>query len=125
MALSAAGIEADVERASVALHPDAEAVLAWAVREGATNVIRHSGARRCRVSVSTADGRAAVEVVDDGSRNGHAHVVDAGSPNGSPGHGIAGLAERAERVNGDVQAGRLPEGAGFRLSVSVPAGAGA
>ena len=44
MALSAAGIAADVERTEVALDPAVEAVLAWAVREGATNVIRHSGA---------------------------------------------------------------------------------
>ena len=47
MALSAAGIEADVEEAHVRLDPAVEAVLAWAVREGATNVIRHSGARHC------------------------------------------------------------------------------
>ena len=47
MALSAAGIEADVQRVRGALDPDVEAVLAWAVREGATNVIRHSGARHC------------------------------------------------------------------------------
>ncbi|HET8979101.1 MAG TPA: histidine kinase [Solirubrobacteraceae bacterium] len=124
MALSAAGIEADVERAPVALHPDAEAVLAWAVREGATNVIRHSGARRCRVIVSASDGLAAVEVVDNGSRNGRPRAVSGGLSNGgSAGHGIAGLTERAERVHGQVHAGRLPEGAGFRLSVSVPVGA--
>ena len=42
MALSAAGIEADVHEAHVPLDPPVEAVLAWAVREGATNVIRHS-----------------------------------------------------------------------------------
>lgn len=40
MALSAAGIEADVQRATTALDPEVEAVLAWTVREGATNVIR-------------------------------------------------------------------------------------
>src|SRR5581483_2587369 len=42
VALSAAGIEADVVRAPVTLDPEVEAVLAWTVREGATNVIRHS-----------------------------------------------------------------------------------
>ncbi len=52
MALSAAGIEADVQHAEVSLEPEVEAVLAWAVREGATNVIRHSGASRLH-----ADGR--------------------------------------------------------------------
>ena len=49
MALSAAGIEADVEEARVRLDPAVEAVLAWTVREGATNVIRHSGAQPLHV----------------------------------------------------------------------------
>ncbi len=48
MALEAAGIEAEVDVPDAALPPDAEAVLAWAVREGTTNVIRHSGAQRER-----------------------------------------------------------------------------
>ena len=68
VALSAAGIEAEFERAPVTLDPDVEAVLAWAVREGATNVIRHSGARHCHVTVKAGLADAAVEVVDDGGR---------------------------------------------------------
>ena len=51
MALSAAGIEAEIERPAVTLDPAVEAVLAWTVREGATNVIRHSGAGHCSVRV--------------------------------------------------------------------------
>ena len=66
MALSAAGIEADVQEARVPLDPDVEAVLAWTVREGATNVIRHSGATRCTVRVTASLTDAAVEVIDDG-----------------------------------------------------------
>lgn len=67
VALSAAGIAADVARAPVTLSPDVEAVLAWSVREGATNVIRHSGARRCQVTVTADLVNASVEVVDDGA----------------------------------------------------------
>lgn len=67
VALSAAGIAADVSRAPVTLSPDVEAVLAWSVREGATNVIRHSGARRCQVTVTADLVNASVEVVDDGA----------------------------------------------------------
>ena len=48
MALSGAGIEADVEHAEGSLDPETEAVLAWAVREGATNVLATGGATRCR-----------------------------------------------------------------------------
>jgi two-component system sensor histidine kinase DesK len=66
MALSAAGIHADVQQARVSLAPAVEAVLAWAVREGATNVIRHSGARHCTLRVSAGLTDASVEVTDDG-----------------------------------------------------------
>jgi two-component system sensor histidine kinase DesK len=115
MALSAAGIDAAFIRAPVALDPEVEAVLAWTVREGATNVIRHSGARHCQVTVRAGLADAAVEVLDDGAGGG----VDG---HGAPGHGIAGLAERADRVGGRIEAGRLPEGGGFRLAVSLPMG---
>jgi two-component system, NarL family, sensor histidine kinase DesK len=70
MALSAAGIEADVHETVVPLSPDVEAVLAWTVREGATNVIRHSGARHCTLRISAGLPDAGVEVVDDGLGTG-------------------------------------------------------
>jgi two-component system sensor histidine kinase DesK len=54
-ALSDAGIDVDASIRADGLRPDVEAVLAWAVREGATNVLRHSGARHCTIeSASTA-----------------------------------------------------------------------
>ena len=108
-ALSAAGIDCDVDEAEMGLPEETESVLAWAVREGTTNVVRHSGATRCAIRVR-ADGRdAEVEVVDDGV-----------GPNGAAeGAGLAGLVERAERVRGRVEAGRRAEG-GFRLRVIVP-----
>jgi two-component system, NarL family, sensor histidine kinase DesK len=119
VALSAAGIEADVVRAPVTLDPDVEAVLAWTVREGATNVIRHSGATHCQVRVRADLVDAAVEVVDDG--DGPACLR--GEAAAHPGHGITGLTERAERLRGRIEAGGLPDGRGFRLAVSVPVSA--
>ena len=85
VALSAAGIEAEFDRAPVTLDPDVEAVLAWAVREGATNVIRHSGARHCHVTVKAGLADAAVEVVDDGGGPG-------AEPTGTPATGSRGSA---------------------------------
>ncbi len=119
MALSAAGIDADFQRSPVTLDPEVEAVLAWAVREGATNVIRHSGARRCQVRIRAGLQDAAVEVLDDGS----GAPIETARANGHSGNGIAGLAERAERMRGRIEAGRLPDGGGFRLAVSVPTAA--
>jgi two-component system sensor histidine kinase DesK len=121
VALSAAGIEADVERTPVTLDPEVEAVLAWVVREGATNVIRHSGATHCQVKVSASLADAGVEVVDDGEGPAclRGEVVQ------HTGHGITGLTERAERLRGRIEAGGLPEGHGFRLAVSIPMSAAA
>ena len=51
-ALEAAGIECRLDEGSVSLPPDVEAVLAWAVREGTTNVVRHSGAPAAARSAS-------------------------------------------------------------------------
>jgi two-component system sensor histidine kinase DesK len=138
MALSAAGIEAEVQDARVPLEPDVEAVLAWAIREGATNVIRHSAARHCTLRVTASLSDAGVEVIDDGA--GAEPVVgnaNGGATNGSGagsragagqgvlvgkrvgGHGLAGLAERARLLNGALEAGALA-GGGYRLAVTVP-----
>ena len=125
IALSAAGIDADFERSPVRLDPEIEAVLAWTVREGATNVIRHSGARHCQVKVRAGLADAAVEVVDDGGgpAGTDGPLVGETGLNGHAGNGITGLAERAERLRGRIEAGRLPEGGGFRLAVSLPTAA--
>lgn len=110
MALSAAGIEASIDRADVPLGPETEAILAWAVREGTTNVIRHSGASRCEIRIQAGPSSAEVEVLDDGL----------GGDRCEGGSGLAGLAERASRRRGHLEAGPRP-GGGFRLRVSVPA----
>jgi two-component system sensor histidine kinase DesK len=65
-ALTAAGIEDHLDQDHAPLPPAVEAVLAWTVREGVTNVMRHSQAKRCAIRVTNQDGRATVEVVDDG-----------------------------------------------------------
>jgi two-component system sensor histidine kinase DesK len=139
MALAAAGIDAEVTRPSVALDPDVEAALAWAVREGATNVIRHSRANHCQVIVSATLGDASVEVIDDGvgvdvgaaseagpgrhagaaaAANGTAATTN-GESERAESHGIAGLSERVGALRGRVEAGDQPDG-GYRLAVTVP-----
>ena len=127
MALAAARIEVaiDEDRAPL-LSADAEAVLAWGVREGATNVIRHSRARRCTIIVAGDGQTAGVEISDDGvgegprSRAGGTVIDGAGGgPAGLAGNGLAGLAERARAVGGRVSAG-AGEAGGFVLRVEVP-----
>jgi two-component system, NarL family, sensor histidine kinase DesK len=109
-ALTAAGIDCELAESSVKLPEDVDAVLAWAVREGATNVIRHSGAHRCAIRIDAGRDSAAVEIEDDGSG-----AIDAGGV----GSGLNGLRERAQRLRGELEAGARP-GGGFRLRLSVP-----
>jgi len=111
-ALSAAGIELELRRSEDKLEPVSEAVLAWAVREGVTNVIRHSHASSCTVRIASDGDGTAVEVTDDG--------VGAAARNGHAGSGLEGLQARARTVGGLVEAGDRP-GGGFRLTVSLPA----
>src|ERR1700674_3683064 len=105
-ALTAAGIEDQVEQDHRPLPPSVEAVLAWTVREGVTNVMRHSQARRCAIRIMNRDGRATVEVVDDGR---------GGTP--KEGSGLHGLRERVLERGGTLTAEPLPH-EGCRLTVA-------
>ncbi len=110
VALEAAGIELRVDGAGGALDPDVESVLAWAVREGATNAIRHSGARHAAITVRAGADTTELEIADDG--NG-------APPREGGGHGLTGLRERAQSLGGTVEAGAGPAG-GFRVTVRLP-----
>jgi two-component system, NarL family, sensor histidine kinase DesK len=108
-ALEAAGIEASVRTAGP-LPAGVETLLGFAAREGATNVIRHSRARRCEIAVRRTAEAAEVEVRDDG--------VGAASGAGE-GSGLLGLSERMVEAGGKLDAGPA-EGRGFRLIARVP-----
>lgn len=108
-ALTAAGIASSVETADAELPAEVESVLAWAVREATTNVVRHSGARFCSIRVTAEDEIVSLQVDDDGEP----------PRNGRNGAGLTGIAERARRLHGTLDAGARPDG-GFRLRLTVP-----
>jgi two-component system sensor histidine kinase DesK len=115
--LDAAGIEVDLRRDPDPLPPDVESVLAWAVREGTTNILRHSATKRASIFVGRDGASAAAEVEDAGPlRTQLPSPSDEGRGAGS---GIAGLRERAAARGGAVEAGPTPSG-GYRLRVRVP-----
>ncbi|TKK86557.1 sensor histidine kinase [Herbidospora galbida] len=103
-ALDLAGIQLTVSGAGP-VPSGSESLLAWVVREAVTNVLRHSGATRCWITL----GARSLEIRDDGR---------AGTGAG-PGTGLLGLAERVEAAGGTLEAGARPEG-GYRLRVEVP-----
>lgn len=110
--LAAAGIAAEIDPAPAALPPAIDAVLAWTVREGVTNVIRHSGAQRCRIRLHAEGETVQAEVTDDGSGS-------AARPAMTGGRGLTGLGERISIVGGRLSTGAARDG-GFRLAVTVP-----
>ncbi|WP_319460141.1 sensor histidine kinase [Micromonospora sp. RTP1Z1] len=107
-ALAAAGIAAELPDAAPALPAERDELFGWTVREGVTNVVRHSGARRCVIRVEPG----LVEVRDDGRGPAAAAVPG--------GHGLVGLRERARRLDATVTVGRRPDGPGFLLRVALP-----
>ena len=97
------------------LAPEVEAVCAWIVREGMTNVVKHSGAHRCRLRIEQHDHTVAVVVDDDGR----------GGSGGTRGSGLKGLGERIGALDGGLQV--RPRGGvlgGFQLAAWLPASAG-
>jgi two-component system sensor histidine kinase DesK len=115
--LSAAGIRAEMPDELPAPPSQVDGLLAWAVREGVTNLLRHSRAHTCRISIHSDAERIRLEISDDGlGAHGGAGTVTAG-PGGS---GLSGLRERMAAAGGTLDAGAGP-GGGFRLRVEVPA----
>jgi two-component system sensor histidine kinase DesK len=112
-ALYAAGITADVPATVDELPPARGELFGWAVREGVTNVVRHSGASKAVIRVRPDQ----VEIVDDG----RGPLAPPSGTAGPSGHGLTGLRERAARLGGTVTVGRAAGEKGFLLRVSVPA----
>jgi two-component system, NarL family, sensor histidine kinase DesK len=104
-ALAAAGIRADLPGAVDVVPARHRELFAWALREGVTNVVRHSAATRCQVRL-TAD---CVEVRDDGRGP---ESCDGG------GNGLTGLQSRAAKAGGRLEIERSPQG-GFLMRVTV------
>lgn len=107
-ALTDAGIAAELPTAVDDVPEAKRELFAWALREGVTNVIRHSRARRCTVTLSDTF----LEVSDDGDG------VDQAGRSAESGHGLTGLRERARRHGGEVTTSCPPAG-GYRLRVTA------
>jgi two-component system sensor histidine kinase DesK len=101
LALRAAGIEATVPDPTPEVPEDLHELFAWVLREGVTNVLRHSDAETCTITLTTTS----VEVCDDGR----------GPASLTPGNGLTGLRERAAAMGATLEAASSDQG--FRLAV--------
>jgi two-component system sensor histidine kinase DesK len=111
--LSAAGVRVTSARVGTGdLPPQVAGTLAAVLREGGTNVVRHSSATWCAFTVSVSGGTAWLEIVNDGVG------AFAGSPAGS-GAGLANLSRRVEALGGDFTTEVAPDGT-YRLVAAIP-----
>jgi two-component system, NarL family, sensor histidine kinase DesK len=113
--LDAAGIECTIDYEPQSLPPGMDMVLAWVVREGVTNVIRHSRAQHCLIRITSTDGNVHAEISNDGDPRQEGSTVERGS-------GLSGLAERVAIEGGKLEFGMpaISAGPGFRLKVEIP-----
>ena len=89
------------------------------MQEALTNVVKHSGADCCQVTVGCDESDLCVEITDPGG-----HVRAAAAGNGTShapgtGHGIVGMRERVSLCGGEFTAGPMP-GQGFRVAARFP-----
>jgi signal transduction histidine kinase len=113
----AAGLDVEVRREGEPLRLPAGVDLAAyrVVQEALTNTLKHAGPTSARVFVRFTPGRLAVEVADDGRRNGAgpaAGAVDSG------GHGLVGMRERVALYDGELEA--CPHDGGFLVRAELP-----
>lgn len=87
--LTAAGVRFECDVANVRFAPRTEGVLALAIREAVTNVVRHSGASTCRIRLAADALECRLEIYDDGS-----------GARASEGLGLTGMRERVEALGG-------------------------
>lgn len=99
-ALRSAGITAHVSSAIPPVPQQWGVAFAWILREAVTNVVRHSGAQTCWLTVTARS----LTITDDGAGLG---VGDGGAAASGDGNGLQGMRERAEK-------------AGLRLRVFSP-----
>ena len=105
-ALETAGIAVNSDVGELPLSPAQETVLALALREAVTNVVRHAHARRCDVRLQRSEDVCTLEIADNGR--------GADAPEGN---GLRGMRERLEALGGSLE--RQTQ-AGTRLVIHLP-----
>jgi signal transduction histidine kinase len=102
-------IPVEIEAPEEELPRPVEAAAYYVVAEALANVAKYAGASGATVRICREDGRALVEVGDDG----------VGGADPAAGTGLRGLSDRVEALGGTLRVDS-PEGGGTRVSVEIP-----
>ena len=111
-AAAGAGFDVELEvRVDAPLPTPVEAAAFRIVQEAVTNVVRHSAGSLVQVRVRQDERRLSLSIIDAGTDEpaGQEPATDRVAAD-RPGHGLAGMRERAESLGGTLTAERLPTG---------------
>jgi two-component system, NarL family, sensor histidine kinase DesK len=109
--LENAGLRVDANCSLEGLAPIEESVLTLALREGITNILRHSGASACTLRAALMNGLAELSIADNGSGNA-----------AEEGTGLRGMRERIEALGGHFERHSKQ---GTQLRIRLPLGGAA
>ncbi|BDH63330.1 sensor histidine kinase DesK [Lysinibacillus sp. PLM2] len=86
-----------------------ENVLSMCLKEAITNIVKHSGAKSCKIIVKQNDNDITITIIDDGKGMDLSNILY--------GNGLRGMEERLEFINGTLT---IESDKGTRLNISVP-----
>ncbi|RKT70191.1 two-component system sensor histidine kinase DesK [Saccharothrix variisporea] len=112
--LQAADIHVELDADHIDLPVQVSTVLATVLREGVTNLLRHSKAKNCHITIRQTQDTASLEIVNDDL----AERPRGGRAPGSGRGGLQNLSVRAKEIGGAVTVSHSPEE--FRLRAEVP-----
>ena len=110
--LSAADISVQLDSEHTDLPVQVSTVLATVLREGVTNLLRHSKAKHCEITIRQTQDHARIEIVNDDVQLSPKPQAESGRS------GLHNLSVRAAEVGGSVTVEQEPNM--FRLRVEVP-----
>ncbi len=91
-------------------------ILSLCIKEAVTNIVKHSGADRCRIALAVTEGEVQISIEDNGvglhPKEQEGHVRDEGN-------GMKGMAERLSLIDGSLKLSS-GEKRGTVLTVAIP-----
>lgn len=112
--MSAAEVETEVDISCGRLHPVVETVLATALREGVTNILRHSKVQFCRIDSAVCGDKVRLSLVNDG-----VEAQESADVPKRDGSGLGNLQARLSAIGGRLTAEVMPGGR-YRMEVVAP-----
>lgn len=107
--LEAAGITCQTRGEHLALPTVTDSVFGWIIREGATNVLRHSRATHCDITIDLRHGNHVLSIADNGQ----------GADGALPGNGYSHMAERIGAAGGRMEV-TPASGTGHTITAAIP-----